>query len=387
MTNEAVVIGGGIAGTATAIALHRAGWRPVIYEAAERDAGERGVFVTLAVNGVTALRALGLDPATVLARGFATPVIALHGASGRLLAEVPLGGPLPDGTVSTTIRRSDLYSALRAEVTARGIPIEYGARLTGVSGAVAEFADGRTARGDLLVGADGLHSRTREVLDPKAPAPHYLGLLNTGGFTDGPVRDAPPPGVMRMSFGRRAFFGWVTAPDGSVWWFANPPRRRPAEPGEFTPDGWRTYLLELFAGEPAADLIRASSEVLGPWNTRDLRRVPVWHGERIVLTGDAAHAVAPSSGQGASMALEDAVVLGHSLRENPDVPAALAAYAAARRPRVEKVVVQGRRSSSSKVLGPVRAALRDATLPAIMRLLHRNGDPQAWIFEHRLPGA
>ncbi|MEV6298493.1 NAD(P)/FAD-dependent oxidoreductase [Actinoplanes sp. NPDC051861] len=388
MTNErsAIVAGGGIAGTATAIALRHAGYAPVIYEAKERGADERGVFLTIAANGVHALRSLGMDPARVLAGGFSTPTIALRGARGQMLAEVPLGGP-----ETTTIRRADLYTALRAEAEAHDIPIVYGARLASVtagSGAVtAGFEDGRDATADLLVGADGLRSRTRKALDPDAPEPHYLGLLNTGGFTAGPVGPdlAPPRGTMQMSFGRRAFFGWVTAPDDSVWWFANPPRKQPARPGEFTDETWREYLLDLFAGEPAGDLIRASDEMVGPWNTRDLRRVPVWRGERVVLVGDAAHAVAPSSGQGASMALEDAVVLGHHLRRQRDVSEALAGYEAERRPRVQKVVAYGRRSSNGKVLGPVGAAIRDAMLPMVMRQLHRKGDPQAWILEHRLP--
>ncbi|WP_230858658.1 FAD-dependent oxidoreductase [Actinoplanes aureus] len=385
----AVVIGGGIAGTATAIALRYAGFAPVLYEAKERGADERGAFVTLAVNGVNALRSLGMDPARVLERGFATPAIALRGASGQLLAEVPLGGPLPDGTTTTTIRRADLYAALRAEAEGHGVPIEYGARLsaatTGAGEVTAVFEDGRSASGELLVGADGLHSRTRQVLNPGGPAPHYLGLLNAGGFTAGPVV-GPPPGVMQMAFGRRAFFGWAGAPDGSVWWFANPPRKRPVEPGEFSPAAWRAYLLDLFEGEPAAGFVAASDEILGPWNTRDLRRVRHWRGDRVVLVGDAAHAVAPSSGQGASMALEDAVVLGYSLLEHRALPEALAAYETVRRPRVEKVVAHGRRSSNTKVLGPVGAAIRDAVLPVVMRRLHRGGDPQAWILDHRLPG-
>ncbi|GIE79771.1 FAD-dependent oxidoreductase [Actinoplanes philippinensis] len=387
---DAIVIGGGIAGTAAAIALRIAGRRPVIHEAHGPGDAERGVFVTIAVNGVNALRSLGADPAVVLARGFATPRLALRRASGRLLAELPLGGPTPDGTVTTTIRRADLYAALRAEAERQGIEIVYGHRLvtarSGPHGVTAEFANGRAATGDLLVGADGLNSRTRTAMDPSSPAPHFLGLLDTGGFTDAPVDPAlvPPPGVMQMSFGRKAFFGWAAAPDGRVWWFANPPRKRPVEPGEFTAESWRAHLLGLFEGEPGGDLIRATGEILGPWSTRDLPRVPVWHDDRMVLAGDAAHAVAPSSGQGASMALEDAVVLGHSLREHRD-QAALAAYEAARRPRVEKVVAHGRRSSSTKVAGPVGAAIRDAMTPLVMRMLHRRGDPQAWIFEHRVP--
>jgi len=392
MTKTAVVVGGGIAGTVAAIALQDAGYTPAIHEARDRTADERGAFLTVAVNGLAALRTLGLDPAALFAGGFPTPAMALRNAAGRPLARLPLGGPDPDGTTTTTVRRADLYVALRAEAERRGIPLVYGRRLTGLTrspgGVTAVFADGSTAGGDLLVGADGLHSRTRVALDPAAPAPRYLGLLNAGGFTAGPVPAElrPEPGVMQMAFGQRAFFGWAGAPDGSVWWFANPPRRRPAEPGEWTPAGWRAELLRLFAGDgvPAAALIRASDEIVGPWNTWDLPRVPVWRDDRTILLGDAAHAVSPSSGQGASMAVEDAVTLGRCLRARADLGAALADYEHLRRGRVEKVVAYGRRSGSTKTAGPVGAVLRDALTPLIMRLLYRRGDPQAWILDHRI---
>jgi FAD-dependent urate hydroxylase len=392
MTKTALVAGGGIAGTVAAIALHDAGFAPVVNEAHDRAADERGAFLTVAVNGMAALRTLGLDPAVVFAAGFPTPTMALRNAAGRQLAVLPLGGPDPDGTTTTTIRRADLYLALRAEVERRGIPVVYGKRLTGVTrspgGVVAEFADGSAAGADLLVGADGLHSRTRAALNPAGPEPRYLGLLNAGGFTAGPVPAAlrPEPGVMQMAFGRRAFFGWAAAPDGSVWWFANPPRRRPTDPAAWTPASWRAELLDLFAADagPAADLIRASDEIVGPWNTWDLPPVPVWHDDRTVLVGDAAHAVSPSSGQGASMAIEDAVTLGRCLRAESGIAAALAGYEGLRRRRVEKVVAYGRRSGSTKTAGPVGAAIRDALMPLVMRLLHRKGDPQAWILEHRI---
>jgi 2-polyprenyl-6-methoxyphenol hydroxylase-like FAD-dependent oxidoreductase len=392
MTRTALVAGGGIAGTVAAIALHDAGFAPVIHEAHDRGADERGAFLTVAVNGLAALRTLGVDPARVFAAGFPTPVMDLRNSAGRRLAKLPLGGPDPDGTTTTTIRRADLSVALRREAERRGIPLAYGKRLTGctksAAGVTARFADGTTAGGDLLVGADGLHSRTRAALDPAAPAPRYLGLLNAGGFTTGPVARElrPERGVMQMAFGRRAFFGWAAAPDGSVWWFANPPRRQPIEPAEWTPQRWRAELLELFAGDavPAAALIRASAEIVGPWNTWDLPRVPVWHDDRTILIGDAAHAVSPSSGQGASMAIEDAVTLGRCLRSRADIAAALTDYEHLRRARVEKVVAYGRRSGSTKTAGPVGAAVRDTLMPLVMRMLHRKGDPQAWIFEHRI---
>ena len=106
--------GGGIAGTVAALALHDAGFTPVIQEARDHEADERGAFVTVAVNGIAALRTLGLDPGEVFAAGFPTPAPALRNAGGRHLARLPLGGPEPDGTVTTTIRRADLCVAPRA---------------------------------------------------------------------------------------------------------------------------------------------------------------------------------------------------------------------------------------------------------------------------------
>ncbi|MBM2621312.1 FAD-dependent monooxygenase [Actinoplanes sp. LDG1-06] len=427
MTKPRVIIaGGGIAGTVAALALDRAGWAPRVYEARAAAADERGAFLTVAVNGLAALRALDLDPAVVLAAGFATPTLTMTNGAGRKLGVLPLGGPTADGTTTTTIRRADLYSALRQAAAARGIPIAYGKGLRdfteGPDGVSVTFADGTVSEGELLVGADGIRSRTRELLDPGGPAPSYLGLLNAGGFTPGPVEgvDASVPGMVHMAFGRRAFFGWTSAPDGSVWWFANPPRKQPVRPGDYTPESWRAHLVELFSGDafPAAAIIRATPEVLGPWNTDDLRRVRVWRTRRAVLIGDAAHAVAPSSGQGASMALEDAVTLGLCLPASAatsgssgfsaaassgpsaasgfaasslslsypalSVADGLAEYERRRRRRVERVVAVGRRNGSGKTAGPVGAVIRDAMFPLVMKLVHRKGDPQAWIYDHRV---
>jgi FAD-dependent urate hydroxylase len=86
------------------------------------------------------------------------------------------------------------------------------------------------------------------------------------------------------------------------------------------------------------------------------------------------------------MAVEDAVTLGHCLAGQPDVPAALADYERLRRDRVEKVVAYGRRNGSAKAAGPVGAAVRDAMLPPLMRFFYRNGNPQSWILDYRVPG-
>ena len=392
MTKTAIVAGGGIAGTVAAIALHRAGITPLLFEAYPKDADERGAFLTVAVNGLGALRRLDLDPTDLLSAGFPTPDLRLGNGSGRLLAQVPLGGPQPDGTTTMTIRRADLYAALRAEAVRRGIEIAYEKRVVGrhesADGVTATFDDGSTVHGDVLIGADGLNSRTRALVNPAPVRPRYLGMLNAGGFTTGPIpADVDrTPGVVSMAFGSRAFFGWTAAPDGSIWWFANPPRKRPVERGDFTPESWRAHLMDLFAGDaiPAAAIIEATPEVLGPWNTYDLPRVPEWRSGRTVLVGDAAHAASPSSGQGASMAMEDAVVLGQCLAEGAEVGAALAAYEERRRARVQKVVAYGRRNGSPKTAGPVGAAIRDAVMPMLMKALYRRGNPQSWILDHEV---
>jgi 2-polyprenyl-6-methoxyphenol hydroxylase-like FAD-dependent oxidoreductase len=318
-------------------------------------------------------------------------MVMLNGR-GRVLADVPNGGALPDGTLAITIRRPDLHAALREEAERRGIRTEFGRRLTGIghtdSGVRATFADGSSAEADVLVGADGIRSTIRRLLDPAAPDASYVGFLNTGGYARG--IDVPgPPGVSHLCFGRRAFFGWVKAPDGEVWWFANPPAAEPdpAELAAVPADAWRARLLDLFATDsiPAVDLIRATDDVFSGWITYDLPPVPTWHDGRTVIIGDAAHAVSPSAGQGAAMAIEDAVVLAQCLRDHGDAPAALARYEQLRRARVERVREQGRRNGSGKTVGPLGRAVRDLVLPIAMRHVFRNGrDPLRWMWDHHI---
>ena len=110
--STALVIGAGIAGPVAAIALQRAGLVTTVYEAHEDTADDVGAFLTLQVNGIDALRTLGIGH-LVTGIGFATPRMRFRSGTGKLLGEVSTGEPLPDGTVGVTLRRSDLYRALR----------------------------------------------------------------------------------------------------------------------------------------------------------------------------------------------------------------------------------------------------------------------------------
>ena len=364
-----LIVGAGIAGPVAALALRRAGISAEMHEGHRTGGTDAGAFLTLAGNGMAALRTLGAD-GPVAAAGFPTERMQFASGTGRRLGTVPLGPG------SITVTRSELHDILRDQALDAGVPTHYDHRLTGVRrstrGVTAEFADGSTATGDLLVGADGLRSVTRTLLDPRTPPARYVPVLNTGGFAPD-LPDVPgEPGVYTMVFGRRAFFSWVRHPDGAIWWFANPPRRDEPAPGELATIGdaaWRSHLTGLLAGDagPAVRIIDATPGQLSAWATYDLPTVPVWQADRVVLVGDAAHATAPSSGQGASMAIEDAVVLAKCLRDLPDPDRALSAYEQLRRRRVEKVVKHGRRSSSGKAVGGAARVLRDLMLPPILR--------------------
>jgi 2-polyprenyl-6-methoxyphenol hydroxylase-like FAD-dependent oxidoreductase len=389
-----LIAGGGIAGMATAMALERAGIEAEIYEAYDQSAGlDAGAYLTVAVNGLDALRTIGAHR-PVMEAGFPTRTIRFQSGTGKHLGDLPIGGTLADGTVTHTIKRSDLYSVLTEEVRKRGIPLHHGKRLMEAredSGTVVvSFADGSQAQGDLLVGADGIHSRTRQLIDPSAPQPRYTGLGNIGGFArvDSVFLE---PETFLMVWGKRAFFGATPSPDGEIWWFANPPSERELsreELASMTAETWKHWLIDLFRDDksPAVEIIRATGGRLVGTNQYDMPHVPKWRTARMVIVGDAAHAAAPASGQGASMAIEDAVVLAKSLRENREISKALATFEAVWRPRVERVVEYGARFSGAKAPGTVSRIIRDLMLPFVFK---RAASPKsmqsmAWLFNYHI---
>jgi FAD-dependent urate hydroxylase len=389
-----LIIGGGVAGAVAGIAAKKAGLEPVIHEAYEHSSGlAHGVYLTVAVNGLDALRAVDADK-VVTSAGFPSGRIRFLSGTGRELGAMPLGPALEDGTVTHTIRRADLYGGLYEEAARQGVRIEHGRRLVGAESTgdrvIAHFADGGTAEGDVLVGADGVHSATRTIIDSANPGPRYVGLGNTGGFTRTAEVDAEP-GDYVMIWGRRCFFGYTVSPDGEIWWFANPASARERsreELGALTCDRLRDDLVALLSADrtPGARIVRSTTGDVPLTNQYDLPKVPTWRNDRMVLIGDAAHAVSPSSGQGASLAAEDAVTLARCLRDLADVPRALAAYERLRRERVERIVAWGSRMNSTKQNGPVGRVLRDLTLPLILKLAGgpASQERMAWMFRHRI---
>jgi 2-polyprenyl-6-methoxyphenol hydroxylase-like FAD-dependent oxidoreductase len=387
----ALIIGGGIGGPGAALALQRVGIQPILFEACPGLARDDvGSYFTITPNGLDILRVLD---ALHLARAIGIPTRknVLWNERGQRLASIGLGEPLGDGTPALTIKRSRLARALQDEAIRRGVRLELGKRLVGATQGrdgqvVARFEDGSEAAGDLLVGADGVHSRTRQAIDPAAPAARYVGLTNFGGYTKDAVLDAEPL-AWHMVFGRRAFFGYLLEPAGGAVWFANVPRAAitPAERAAIASDTWQRHLLELFADDaaPAVDLIRRGRLELAADNTFDLPHVPTWHTGRMILIGDAAHAPSPSSGQGASLALEDGLTLAMCLRDAPSIPQAFTAYERLRRTRVERIVAQGARSGSAKNPGPLGRFTRDLMLRLVLRFVATDRS-LAWMYDYRV---
>ncbi len=160
-------------------------------------------------------------------------------------------------------------------------------------------------------------------------------------------------------------------------------RRRSGPPT--SEDGWRRQLARHFAGDAgrAVELIEAGELELAADNTHDLGHVPVWHRGPMIVIGDAAHAPAPTSGQGASMAIEDAIVLAGELEQTSSIEVAFATYEQCRRERVEKIVAWGARGSSDKVPGRFGRVARDAMLRILFRWVITEKS-LGWMYDYRI---
>lgn len=191
-----------------------------------------------------------------------------------------------------------------------------------------------------------------------------------------------------MVWGRRAFFGYTVRPGGEAWWFANLGLQR--EPGReelaaVSTGDWKRRLGGLFAADPPfiAELIERTDEI-GATPIHDMPSLAAWHRGRAVLLGDAAHAVSPSAGQGASLAMEDAIVLAKCLRDVGTPDRAFARYEALRRERAEKIVASGRKRGTYKALDSRAAVfLRDLFMPLALRVFATE-KAMAWIYDYRI---
>jgi 2-polyprenyl-6-methoxyphenol hydroxylase-like FAD-dependent oxidoreductase len=384
----ALVIGGGIAGPVAAMALRKAGIEATVYEAYGETAHGIGGELMLAPNGMAALAVIDVAD-RVAAAGIPMPRMVMETGTGKRLGEFH---DLPGLPTSHLFARADLYRALLDAAVADGVPFAYAKRLVELestdTGVTATFADGSKATADVLIGADGIRSTVRKLLDPHAPSPRYVGLLGLGAWVDD-AGLAPTGGAMHFAFGKRAFFGY-SVEAGHAGWFANLPSAQPltADEARRIPDEeWLRRLQALYAGDtlPALRMLDrvGPGDLVNVGAMHDMPPVPVWHRGRAVLVGDAAHATSPSSGQGASLAVESAIELARCLRDQP-VHEAFDAYERLRRPRVERVNRRTARVNRDKAPGPIGRLLRDVTFPIAMRTFYNPEKMMGWMHRYTI---
>lgn len=372
--STALVIGGGVAGSVVAQALRKAGIDATIYERYPTAADGVGAGLSLAPNGQRALRIIGGEK-YIDELGLEFPGSIFGDANGNIFSEF---AGFPELPATRVMARADLFRALADHAAASGIHFEYNKKLVSVTetpdAVTATFADGTTASADILIGADGIRSTVRTLIDPDAPGPEYGGVLSFGGLARGSDVMAKD-GMMYFAFGQN-FLGYYRVPAGAnvgvgrggqddpdsgrreanTVWFASLPSADPltaAETNEISAAEWLTRLRELYAGHLPGETLLAHTApedvtVVGPMEL--MPSVPMWHRGRMVLVGDSAHAPSSSSGQGASLAIESAIELARCLRDLP-APAAFAAYEQLRRPRVEAIAGSARGTNKAKAQG------------------------------------
>ncbi|MDI9886413.1 FAD-dependent monooxygenase [Streptomyces sp. HNM0645] len=343
---KVLVVGAGIGGLTCAIALRRVGIDVEVHERAA-ELSDVGSGLSVMSNAVTALAGLGIDIG-LEKRGQAVESFTVMDRRGRRIRDLPFQEVCDKiGTPSYCLSRADLQEALLAE--AGDCPVHLGATAVGFethdTGVTVRFADGRTASGDLLIGADGFNSAVRRhLVGPEAPRESgYLYRLGVVPFQHPSVTT----GSVRHYWGSGQRFGLIDIGRGCCYWWAA--MSTPADPSgrdrvkdtvrqAYT--GWADEVRAVIEATPQEDILTVPSH--------DRVFLERWGDGPFTLLGDAAHPMLATLGQGAAMAMEDAVVLARTLAESAtgkDLVQALRVYEDRRRERTRSVVAESRRMS------------------------------------------
>ncbi|WP_063064744.1 FAD-dependent monooxygenase [Nocardia violaceofusca] len=331
-----IVVGGGIGGMAAAIALHRRGHDVEVWERAAA-VGEVGSGLTLWPNGLRALDAIGVG-AEVRSRAMADTEGGIRDRSGRWLTRTDTEKVADRYGPVVAVHRADLFDILR---TALGEDrLRLGVTVTGVDiedPAVQVLHSGGAETADLVIGADGLRSVVRTAVCPHARPPRYAGYTAWRMITE-PQPDLRQGGQI---WGSGEIFGIVPLADHRVYMFG----AVNAAEGERAPDGEFAAVRRRFGAwpDPVPPLLDAvSPDSVMRHDIYHLPDLPTFVRGRVALLGDAAHAMTPNMGQGANLALEDAVTLA-ALLDNGEIDDALRRYDALRRPRTRALAHRSRR--------------------------------------------
>lgn len=339
-SHQIVIAGAGIGGLTSALALSQGGHRVEVLERSP-ELLPVGAGLTLQINAMRVFARLGLADRLAV-EGAVIQKAQVREAGGAVISELALAELSREyGAPCVTIHRGALQAVL-LEAVGRD-RVRLGAQVTGFEAGERSVAvtssDGGRREADALVGADGIHSAVRAQLHGDAPPVSagqvcWRGVCENGGIQ--------PEDRVSESWGKGARFGLVPVGKGRLYWFAvvnaPAPELRPAEQkadllARF--GGWHPEVPQAIEATPAEQLLRAELS--------DRPVLQSWGKGRVTLLGDAAHPMTPNLGQGACMAIEDALVLADALAGDGPVDVALRRYEASRRERTTATVQLARK--------------------------------------------
>jgi 2-polyprenyl-6-methoxyphenol hydroxylase-like FAD-dependent oxidoreductase len=389
-SRKAIIVGAGISGPVTAIFLKRAGIEPRVFEAWPYSTGIGG-GLQIAPNGMHVLAEIGLAD-EMIRRGSIAESFDFYSQSGARLGSINQNMKQRFGQPAVNMRRATLNEAILAKAQRENVEIAFEKRLVSIEDqadqpVVAHFADGTSAEGDFLIGADGVHSAVRTHVIPDGPKPFDTGLIGFGGFVPRSLLDNTSIGQrVETTFGQSGFFGYgFCSPDprdGVMWWSTQPAHGIDAATFRAMPqDALKRHLRNLHAGwhDPIPRLLEAAEDIVVT-ATLDVATLPTWSRKRTLLIGDAAHATSPHAGQGASLALEDAVRLARLLQDGQELGVTFQNFESERRPRAERVVAFARRNGNQKrEFSAAGAWIRDRLMKVLIPVAARGQD---WMYAY-----
>lgn len=331
-----LIIGGGIGGLTSAIALRRHGFDVTVIER-DPDWSVYGVGIIQQSNVLRAMDHLGLlDEYVAAGAGFDT--VEIFAPDGTKVARVPSPRLVDGYPANLGVGRPALHKILGDRTIALGARVRLGVTATAIDDqghrVAVRFSDGAQENFDLVVGADGVYSQTRALLFPDAPPPHYTGQavwrynLPRAEGMDSLQAYNGPTGVGLVPISPSLMYMFVTT----------------AEPGNprYPREGLAAAMRKRIAHcSPAIQALGAHITDDEGVVYRPLEAFMLdgpWHKGRVVLLGDAVHATTPHLGQGAGMAIEDSIVLAEELARHDDVDGALTAYRDRRQDRCRYIV-------------------------------------------------
>ncbi|MEM9786380.1 MAG: FAD-dependent monooxygenase [Pseudomonadota bacterium] len=371
---DIAIIGGGVGGLTAALAFARAGAKVCVYEQAPALT-EIGAGLQITPNGARALNRLGLSAALDATGIAAARIEPMDALTGQIITRFSLKNQTPPYRF---FHRAALIDLLSRACAARGVKVFLDARIDAIAADGSFVVGGKTCHPGLTIGADGIRSGIRGVLN-KQEGPFFTGQVAWRAMIKAP--DAAPVARIWMAPGRHM----VTYPlqNGRLNIVAVQERSQWAD------EGWHHSDDPGNLRAAFADTCWEIKGILGEvdevklWG---LFRHPVaqhWHRGTIVILGDAAHPTLPFLAQGANLAIEDAYVLARCCNENASVEKALQAYQNARRGRVVRAINAANANARNYHLGGTRRQIAHAGLRTMGRFapdafLNR----MRWLYDH-----